>query len=80
MPAWFIACAELPGHCHSRLFGLTWYPRIGFDQSWFRSDLDEFKLPDCAGVFPGSCDAAIANWIGTSLLSSEAGKPSLYIG
>jgi phosphoglycerol transferase MdoB-like AlkP superfamily enzyme len=53
----------------------AWYPKIGFDRSWFLSDLDRLNLPDCNGVFPGTCDAAIAQWIGTSLLSVDTGKP-----
>jgi hypothetical protein len=52
-----------------------WYPKIGFDQVWFRADLDKMKLPECDGAFPGICDAAIAGWIGSSLLSVDTGKP-----
>jgi phosphoglycerol transferase MdoB-like AlkP superfamily enzyme len=52
-----------------------WYPKIGFDQSWFRSDLEKQKLPDCEGAFAGTCDAPIAGWIGSSLLSVDKGKP-----
>jgi len=53
----------------------TWYPKIGFDQSWFGPNLDKLKLPDCDGAFPGTCDAAIAGWIGSSLLSVDTAKP-----
>ena len=53
----------------------TWYSKIGFDQSWFGPDLDRLKLPDCYGVFPGTCDAAIARWVGNSLLAEDTGKP-----
>jgi len=53
----------------------TWYPRVGFDRSLFAPDLDKLKLPDCPGAFPGVCDAAIAKWIGSSLLSANTGEP-----
>lgn len=53
----------------------TWYPQIGFDRSWFHAELKQLKLPDCDGAFPGTCDAGIAGWIGTSLLSEDIGKP-----
>jgi hypothetical protein len=53
----------------------TWYPRIGFDRAWFRADLDKMGLPECDGAFPGTCDASIAGWIGSSLLSVDTGKP-----
>ena len=52
----------------------TWYPKIGFDQIWFLKDLDKMGLPECDGAFPGTCDAAIAGWIGSSLLSVDTGK------
>jgi hypothetical protein len=53
----------------------TWYPKIGFDRSWFGPDLDKLKLPDCDGAFPGTCDAAIAGWIGSSILSVRTARP-----
>jgi hypothetical protein len=53
----------------------TWYPNIGFDQSWFGPDLDKLKLPYCEGAFPGTCDASIAGWIGNSLLNTVGEKP-----
>jgi hypothetical protein len=53
----------------------TWYPKIGFDQMWFGPDLDKLKLPVCDGAFPGTCDAAIAGWIGNSLLPVDTEKP-----
>jgi phosphoglycerol transferase MdoB-like AlkP superfamily enzyme len=40
-----------------------WYPKMGFDDTWFRDQLEAAGLPDCAGPFPGSCDAAVAAWI-----------------
>lgn len=40
-----------------------WYPKMGFDDMWFHDRLEAAGLPDCAGPFPGSCDAAVATWI-----------------
>ena len=42
---------------------------------WFNPDFIKLELPDCEGAFPGTCDAAIAGWIGSSLLSEDTGKP-----
>jgi hypothetical protein len=53
----------------------TWYPRLGFDQSWFESDLTKAGLPSCRGAFPGICDASIGKWIGSSLLAGHQAKP-----
>jgi phosphoglycerol transferase MdoB-like AlkP superfamily enzyme len=53
----------------------TWYPNLGFDQSWFEPELAREGLPNCRGAFPGICDASIGNWIGRSLLSREQSKP-----
>jgi hypothetical protein len=52
-----------------------WYPALGFDRSWFRSDLRKIGMPDCPGAFPGICDRSIAGWIGGSLLSEQKEKP-----
>ncbi len=40
-----------------------WYPKMGFDDTWFRDQLETAGLPDCPGPFPGICDAAVATWI-----------------
>jgi hypothetical protein len=66
---------SIHGYVGSMFQRRSWYPKIGFDQSWFGSDLNKLKLPDCDGVFPGTCDAAIAGWIGSSLLFVDTGKP-----
>jgi phosphoglycerol transferase MdoB-like AlkP superfamily enzyme len=52
-----------------------WYPRLGFDQTWFEPELTKNGLPICHGAFPGICDASIGNWIGSSLLSGAQPKP-----
>jgi Sulfatase len=44
-----------------------WYPRMGFDEMDFGPQFDRMGLPRCNGAFPGTCDAAIASWIGAKL-------------
>jgi hypothetical protein len=66
---------SIHGYVGSMFQRNTWYPKIGFDRSWFKPDLNKLKLPDCGEAFPGTCDAAIAGWIGNSLLSEDTGKP-----
>jgi phosphoglycerol transferase MdoB-like AlkP superfamily enzyme len=63
------------GYSGSMFERKAWYPKIGFDRIWFRADLDRMGLPECDGAFPGTCDAAIAGWIGSSLLSVDTRKP-----
>lgn len=79
LPDWFRArnyqSLSVHGYIGSMFHRSTWYRRIGFERSWFGPELDAMKLPDCDGAFPGTCDAAVAEWIGSSLLSSDAGKP-----
>jgi Sulfatase len=52
----------------------TWYKDIGFQEQWFRDRLRQEGLPDCVGAFTGTCDAAVAQWIG-SRLGQEDSKP-----
>jgi phosphoglycerol transferase MdoB-like AlkP superfamily enzyme len=54
----------LDGHMFKRE---DWYPRAGFEEDVFRDDLEQENLPDCVGAFTGTCDAAIADWIGRRL-------------
>jgi hypothetical protein len=44
-----------------------WYSRIGFQEQWFHNEFTRQGLPDCLGAFFGTCDAAIADWIGRRL-------------
>jgi hypothetical protein len=53
----------------------TWYPKIGFDETWFQPDLEKAGLPSCIGAFPGICDTSIANWIGNSLFTKDRNQP-----
>jgi phosphoglycerol transferase MdoB-like AlkP superfamily enzyme len=46
---------------------LVWYRTIGFQEVWFQEEFEKHGLPNCAGAFPGTCDADIAAWIGRRL-------------
>ena len=54
-----------------------WYPRLGFDDMWFHDRLHAAGLPDCPGPFPGSCDDAVAQWIGERL--QNPGSAPLFV-
>jgi len=56
----------------------SWYPRIGFEESWFLPQLRSQGLPECPGPFPGLCDAAVATWIGAKLRSPETSPQFVY--
>jgi|HubBroStandDraft_5_1064220.scaffolds.fasta_scaffold09270_3 hypothetical protein len=62
-----LAVHGMDGHVFDRR---AWYPSIGFKEVLFRSQLRALGLPDCAGPFVGTCDAAIAGLIGTRLENS----------
>ena len=59
-----MAVHGMDGHLFARS---TWYGRIGFQESWFNDRFKEHGLPDCPGAFTGTCDAAIASWVGRRL-------------
>lgn len=54
-----------------------WYRRAKFEETWFREQLQPQGLPLCPGPFPGICDAAVADWIGTRLQEEESPAPQL---
>jgi phosphoglycerol transferase MdoB-like AlkP superfamily enzyme len=60
----------------------TWYRRIGFHEQWFHSDFKQQEMRDCLGAFTGTCDAAVADWIGRRLgvksASPDAGPTFAY--
>lgn len=84
-----MAAQCLPAYFHSRgyqafaihgfvgqmFYRSTWYPALGFDRTWFEPELKTEGLPSCRGAFPGICDASIANWISSSLLSAGSPQP-----
>jgi len=53
-----------------------WYPRLGFEDIWFHDRLRAAGLPDCPGPFPGTCDDAVAAWLGVRL--REPGNAPLF--
>ncbi len=56
----------------------TWYPRIGFQEEWFRDQFRAQNLPSCEGSFLGTCDTAIADWIGDRLKVPEDHPKFIY--
>lgn len=56
----------------------AWYPRIGFDETWFNQQFQDKNLPNCVGAFTGTCDAAIADWIGNRLRTSDNHPQFIY--
>lgn len=56
----------------------SWYGKVGFRETWFRSQLEAQGLPRCPGPFPGICDAAIADWIGGRLDANAATPQFIY--
>jgi hypothetical protein len=55
-----------------------WYPRMGFQEIWFGPQLSSMGLPDCVGAFTGTCDSAIADWIGERLAQPDSHPRFVY--
>jgi hypothetical protein len=55
-----------------------WYSSMGFQEQWFRNQFRAEGLPDCAEFFYGTCDAAIADWIGRRLATQQKQPEFLY--
>ncbi len=53
----------------------SWYPRVGFSETWFREELDAARVSRCGGMFEGSCDADIPVRIARRLKATE--RPQL---
>lgn len=70
-----IALHGMSGRMFSRQ---TWYSSIGFQERWFREQFRQDGLPDCTGAFVGTCDAAVAEWIGHRLATRETGPDFAY--
>lgn len=71
LPQQFKAAGYRTEAVHGYFGGLygryLWYPRVGFDSSYFERRLHSEGLTDCQGAFPGICDAQAAQWIGDHL-------------
>lgn len=63
------------GHMFDRS---TWYSSIGFEEQWFRDQFRQQGLPLCVGAAVGTCDAAIAEWIGDRLGKQDANPDFVY--
>jgi Sulfatase len=70
-----IALHGMDGHMFNRL---KWYDTIGFQEKWFRDQFRQQGLPDCAGAFTGTCDAAVAGWIGRRLEQQDENPNFVY--
>jgi hypothetical protein len=70
-----MALHGMDGHMFDRL---TWYGNIRFQDEWFRDRFRQQGLADCADVFNGTCDAAIAEWIGRRLEAGDANPDFVY--
>jgi hypothetical protein len=55
----------------------VWYPQMGFQEIWFEDRLRALGMPECPGPFAGTCDAAIADWLGERL--SQPRQPPLFV-
>ena len=55
-----------------------WYSRMGFQETWFQPQFQKLGLPDCVGAFTGTCDAAIAGWIGQYLSAPRPSPDFVY--
>lgn len=49
----------------------AWYPNIGFQHQFFRSDLIEAGAETCGGVFPGACDRDVPRQLAQRLKAAD---------
>jgi hypothetical protein len=63
------------GYAGEMFYRAQWYRTLGFDRTWFSPNLRHVGLSRCGGAFPGICDAAIAHFIGDSLLTASGSQP-----
>lgn len=70
-----IALHGMSGHMFSRQ---SWYRSIGFEEQWFGDSFRQRGLPDCVGAFVGTCDSAVADWLGRRLQTREAWPDFAY--
>jgi phosphoglycerol transferase MdoB-like AlkP superfamily enzyme len=70
-----LAVHGMDGHMFNRFI---WYSRIGFQEQWFWNRFRQDGLPNCYGAFLGTCDAAIADWIGHRLEKKEVNPEFVY--
>lgn len=53
-----------------------WYPKLGFDRTYFAEDMSRMsEMKVCGSGFTGMCDTEVAELMHRELLHSEKGKP-----
>jgi len=57
---------------------MHWYPRVGFQTSLFKPDLDALGMRTCPGGLVGTCDADVVDWMTARLKLSNPEHP-VYI-
>jgi len=57
---------------------IHWYPRVGFQTSLFKPDLDRLGMSTCQGGFVGTCDADVLDWMTARIKQSSPEHP-VYI-
>lgn len=70
-----VAVHGMDGHMFDRVY---WYPRIGFDDQWFRERFRLTSTPECIGAFTASCDGNLAAWIGNRLTQTSVAPEFIY--
>ncbi len=70
-----VALHGLDGRFFERM---DWYPRIGFNEMFFRDQFKQQGLSECFGAFTGICDADIARWIGNRLSKPQSQPQFVY--
>ncbi|MEL7188807.1 MAG: hypothetical protein AAGK17_04580 [Pseudomonadota bacterium] len=67
-------------HTFGRTFfgRFEWYPKLGFEEVSFESDLKKRGARHCDGVFAGACDADIPKMIAADLRNSETTRNLVY--
>jgi phosphoglycerol transferase MdoB-like AlkP superfamily enzyme len=70
-----MALHGMDGHMFNRS---EWYGNIGFQEEWFRGQFRQQGLADCPDVFDGTCDAAIAAFIGRRLEAEDSNPNFVY--
>ncbi|WP_138921381.1 sulfatase-like hydrolase/transferase [Novosphingobium pentaromativorans] len=56
----------------------AWYPKLGFEDRLFRSDLLARNVGACGGVFEGACDSDIPALIGDRLRKARGKRNFVY--
>lgn len=70
-----IALHGMDGHLFDRA---RWYSELGFNTILFRDDFRKMGQPDCPGAFRGTCDSAVASWIGAQLQAPSKQPTFIY--